>query len=146
MSKASDKACVRCGQEKPLTDFERNRKRASGFGSHCAPCATLRNRDRYLQQRDDPDYRARHNQYAKNYHKRHGGKAPRKSNPLRDRARWRLSQAVYRGAIVKPTKCEGCAAELAAEKIHGHHDDYNKPFDVRWLCRICHGLAHRRLP
>jgi ribosomal protein S27AE len=39
-----------------------------------------------------------------------------------------------------PHDCENCGAPDA----HAHHDDYSQPLDVRWLCRACHGIEHRR--
>lgn len=28
--------------------------------------------------------------------------------------------------------------------LDGHHDDYDKPLSVRWLCRSCHVSLHAR--
>jgi ribosomal protein S27AE len=48
--------------------------------------------------------------------------------------------AVYQGRLSKPSTCEVCGAE---GPVQGHHDDYSKPHDVRWLCGTCHGFTHR---
>lgn len=49
-----------------------------------------------------------------------------------------LQNAVHSGAIT-PLPCEKCGA---THDLHGHHDDYTKPLDVRWFCRSCHTLYH----
>lgn len=53
-------------------------------------------------------------------------------------ARDALRYAVASGKLVR----EPCACGEA--RSHGHHDDYTKPLEVRWLCSRCHGLEHRR--
>ena len=35
--------------------------------------------------------------------------------------------------------CEVCGDP----KVHAHHDDYDKPLDVRWLCSLHHGVTRR---
>lgn len=40
-----------------------------------------------------------------------------------------------------PKPCEICGSN---ERIEGHHDDYDKPREVRWLCRY-HHLEHHKL-
>lgn len=42
----------------------------------------------------------------------------------------------------EPHDCERCGAANA----HAHHDDYTRPLDVRWLCRACHAVEHRKVP
>lgn len=43
-----------------------------------------------------------------------------------------------RGALVKEN-CKMCGAE----DTQMHHDDYNKPLEVTWLCRPCHLKHHQ---
>lgn len=45
--------------------------------------------------------------------------------------------AVRRGKLTK-LPCEVCQAAPA----EAHHDDYSKPFEVRWLCRHHHRQHH----
>ena len=49
-----------------------------------------------------------------------------------------VRHAIERGELT-PQPCENCG-----EKAEAHHDDYSKPLDVRWLCRPCHAIEHRR--
>lgn len=56
---------------------------------------------------------------------------------LKHRASDTVRKAVNRGTM-KRGPCEVCG-DL---KTHGHHDDYNKPRQVRWLCRKHHMVEH----
>src|SRR3954468_4471597 len=67
----------------------------------------------------------------------------RKEDPeymRRQHARETLRNAVRDGRV-KRGPCEqrgpGCEGP-----IHGHHDDYDKPLEVRWLCRAHHKRLH----
>ncbi len=48
-----------------------------------------------------------------------------------------------RGHMIRGTKCEICKTEQG--KMEAHHDDYNKPLEVRWFCKICHRQKHGKL-
>ena len=48
--------------------------------------------------------------------------------------------AIKKGELIKPIKCEFCKKKST---IQAHHDDYSKPFDVKWLCVRCHNELHR---
>lgn len=52
-------------------------------------------------------------------------------------ARGELRKAVLNGSI-KRMPCEICGKQPA----EAHHDDYNKPLEVRWLCISCHKKWH----
>lgn len=51
-----------------------------------------------------------------------------------------LSMAITRGRI-KKQPCAECG-EIKAE---AHHPDYDKPFDVIWLCRKHHLELHKKM-
>lgn len=57
----------------------------------------------------------------------------RRENPEKYAAQVALNNAVRSGKVVKQP-CEVCRAT----KVHGHHDDYTKPLEVRWLCPLHH--------
>ena len=65
------------------------------------------------------------------------------SSPLKIKARTLLNNAIQRGVIKRRTVCEQCGNSNL--KIDGHHDDYNKPLDVKWLCTNCHVKRHMRV-
>ncbi len=74
---------------------------------------------------------ARHNEDVKRRYRQ---------NPEKPKAQAALRKAVAKGKI-KKQPCEVCGAK----KTEAHHDDYSKPFDVRWLCRIHHEDIHHPL-
>ena len=51
----------------------------------------------------------------------------------------RLAQiAVLKGLLIK-SPCQYCGIP----KTEGHHNDYNKPLEVIWLCSKCHQKLHQ---
>jgi hypothetical protein len=62
----------------------------------------------------------------------------RETDSMKITARRAVRLAIERGDM-KREPCEVCEAEPA----DAHHDDYNKPLEVRWLCEKHHGKEHR---
>ncbi len=56
----------------------------------------------------------------------------------KERARQAARRAVRRG-ILQRQPCEVCGRADS----QAHHDDYDQPLVVRWLCSVCHGIEHR---
>lgn len=66
---------------------------------------------------------------------------------LAKRARHLVNQAVGLGKLDKPTSCSECKKPIILpHMLHGHHENYEKPLDVIWLCASCHKLLHLRDP
>jgi hypothetical protein len=53
-----------------------------------------------------------------------------------------LQYHVNRGYIEKPKICSQCGKD---GEIHGHHEDYDEPLEVIWLCAGCHLELHADL-
>ena len=62
------------------------------------------------------------------------------------RAQNMVAHAIKKG-LLTPTNCEKCnfsgLAKDGRNLIHAHHDNYNKPLCVRWLCQKCHHEWHK---
>ena len=56
------------------------------------------------------------------------------------KARMKVYYAIKIGKLIRQN-CEVCAKK----ESFAHHDDYNKPLDVRWLCRQHHEDYHHRI-
>jgi len=149
------KACRECKTEKPLSDFYKHSRMADGHLNKCAECvksrvtkhreANLEKIQAYDKMRSKKPHRL---QAIKDYAKTEAGKITRKKAgaayikryPMKYAAHVLFGNAVRAGRIEKKSECSVCGS---TEKIEGHHDDYTKPLDVRWLCEKCHKQWHR---
>lgn len=60
-------------------------------------------------------------------------------NRKKNHAHSKIANELKHGRMEK-LPCEDCGAEIA----HAHHDDYNKPKEVRWLCPLHHAEWHSK--
>ena len=88
--------------------------------------------------------RERYNEQSRAYVERNPEKrresvnAWRGANRLKRRAHRMVEYALSKGRIERKP-----CADCGAEKSQAHHDDYEKPLEVKWLCAACHGKRHR---
>lgn len=65
----------------------------------------------------------------------------RKEQRVKVRARDIMTMAVLNGKL-KRMPCEVCGS---TKRIHGHHEDYSKPLEVKWLCALHHQERHTEI-
>lgn len=44
-----------------------------------------------------------------------------------------------RRGVLQPRPCESCGGPHAEK----HHEDYRRPLEVEWLCKLCHAVLHQ---
>lgn len=120
------KHCSICGDEKPWSEFGRDRTTVSGYDHRCKLC----NRERIKVHRLNPEYKKTAAKFMCDYRRR---------NKEKVQARNKVYYHVKVGNITKPTVCSACGCN---GKIEAHHQDYSKPLDVVWLCGQCHIGEH----
>ena len=148
------KVCRECGVKKELNAFYKHAAMLDGHLNKCIECVKDRvkkhrelNLDKikaYDLARAKTPYRMAKN---KAYAQSEKGKLAHKKALVNYRKRYPLiyvsklltKKALKHGELVRPTHCSECNS---THKIEGHHDDYTKPLDVRWLCEKCHKNWH----
>ena len=131
-----DKKCFKCGEVKSLSDFYKHAQMKDG---HLNKCKTCNKKDVASNRLDNIDY-------YRDYDKKRGCritneklKEYRKSNPKKYKAQIMVNNHLRSGNLHK-LPCETCGRK----DVHGHHDDYDKPLNVRWLCPVHHNLWHKQ--
>lgn len=51
-----------------------------------------------------------------------------------------VARALKSGKLTKPDCCNACGCK--SDSIQAHHDSYDKPLEVTWLCLKCHRSLH----
>ena len=149
------KVCRECNKEKPFSDFYKHPKMADGHLNKCSECVKTRvtkHREANLEKvrgYDKQRYMLPHRiQARKEYEQTEQGKATRKRRtdsynkryPLTHAAHIITSNAIKNKKLKRAESCSVCGIQNLTE---GHHDDYTKPLEVRWLCNKCHREWHK---
>lgn len=134
--KIETKKCSRCKEFRPYDRFYKNKARYDGHQNHCKDCWRILERERRER------YPKAYKEKAKRYYEKHkkkqipeGMTSWRKENKHKTSTHTLVRKAIKDGVLVK----ELC---FCGEKSEAHHEDYNKPLDVIWLCRRHHKRLH----
>lgn len=163
------KKCSKCKVVKSKSEFSRDKSKKDGLYSSCKECKEKHRKNYYENNKVLLNTKARE-YYSKNkqreidqsrkWHRNNTEKAKatdkryyeknkeklltnyrkyHKKHPEREIARNTVRYAVKTGKIQKPDRCINCNV---INPLDGHHEDYDKPLEVQWLCRSCHKQLH----
>jgi ribosomal protein S27AE len=138
------KRCTKCGQEKPLTAFLRGARYRDGYRAQCRACEAA-----YMRQ-----WRRQNLEYSRAKARRQNRRRQAWLEAYRQTPAYRQKQAVRKatywavqaGLIARKDHCERCGAGGPGVILNRHHPDYTSALRIVWLCTLCHGQMHWRLP
>jgi lysozyme len=101
------------------------------FSKPCSRCGESQNRNgRYCKKC--------HAAYLREWRKTH---APNHYQKIKSIIRSKTKMRIRRGLLIKQP-CEVCGSLI----VEAHHDDYEKPYDITWLCKKHHQEHHNNMP
>jgi len=132
------KECPMCKNVLNRTEFYSNKVREGGINTYCKKCEAIYKRlnrdknkktykklsDKYYQKNKE-EIKKRHRKWYDN-------------NKLKVRAHDLVNYYLRKGRLIKNEVCELCGGVSRV----AHHNDYNKPLEVMWLCDKCHNGLH----
>lgn len=143
--------CKYCQKEKPNSEFRKHSRKCK----RCQADYTAK----YMK--EHPEWRKasrvawleKNKEHCKQYHRMRyfSGRYKRSKNQARQNKIWvnlnrekrnaaaAVQRAVKDGLISKPTHCEMCSQPAY---LVGHHEDYSKRLEVKWICQSCHRYVH----
>lgn len=136
------KTCFKCKAVKPLDQFYKHSRMADGHVNKCKECNKLDVRQNRAKNIDY--YREFDRVRAKNPERVKAAseinKAWRDADKRRAKCHRAVSFAIKSGKLIRKN-CVRCGDA----KSVAHHEDYDKPLDVIWLCQPCHKQRHKEI-
>jgi hypothetical protein len=136
------KECFKCKTVKPLEAFYKHLMMADGHVNKCKECNkndVTANRNKNIEKVRAYD-RARSKEPERIKAAAEINRAWRAEDSRRVLAHSAVARAIRKGELVRQPCCR-----CGAEKTVAHHEDYDKPLEVVWLCQPCHKQRHKEL-
>jgi hypothetical protein len=139
---SSLKTCFKCGQQQPRTEFYKHPEMGDGLLGKCKSCTKadvskhrLENIDKIRQYDKDrsllPHRRKLANEISSKW---------RRADRRRMKSHNAVARAIKSGLLDRKP-CLVCGAA----KSEAHHESYDRPIDVTWLCTIHHKARHKQM-
>lgn len=125
------KTCTRCGKSKPPSEYGAEPRWGDGLQSRCRDCQREVVAERRARLGNDAV-----NAYQRSYYARNKTRMSHlyEYGPAR-KAQTAVNNALAQGKLTRPDRCELCKEECSPQ---AHHNDYDKPLEIQWLCTDCH--------
>jgi len=138
----SQKTCIACGSRLPLEDFYKHPMMADGLLGKCKGCCKAAStKRRWSKINEVREYDLAR---SKNPKRMEAAKKTtqswKRADPRRSKAHSAVANAIKSGRLQR-SSCERCGFI----KTVAHHEDYEKPLDVVWLCQPCHKQRHKEI-
>lgn len=141
----SEKKCNRCNALKPIEEFNMDKYSVDGHMLFCRQCHGIGYLNNEEREKLRELNRINSKQYRKNYPELASKRDRHNRLSRKDTPQYKcgelLRYAVRSSKINRPSICSECGKEGVTQ---AHHEDYTEPFDVVWLCAMCHGKKHGR--
>jgi hypothetical protein len=130
------KECFKCKEAKPLFEFYKHKQMKDGHVNKCKKC----------NQHDVAMHRANNIDKIRAYDR---GRGNRQDDTYVKEYRDKHPKKYKAHCLVNNHKRAGNISEMPCEvckdiKVVAHHDDYDKPLNVRWLCYAHHSQWHAK--
>lgn len=131
------KKCFKCNELKSLTSFYKHPQMLDGHVNKCKDC----------NKRDVRENRFIKVDYYRAYDRARGSRMTlekqikwRKENLAKYQTKVLISNLIRSKKLIKQP-CEECGVN---EYMHAHHEDYLRPFEIKWLCAAHHSQWHKK--
>lgn len=128
------KKCNSCNKEKSLSEFYKHKQMKDGLLGKCKSCVKSRVAKHRIENIDS----------IREYDRKRGGRQDptylkewREKYPKKYKAHNMINNHKRDGNIYEEP-CFVCGSL----KVVAHHDDYDKPLNVRWMCQAHHKQWH----
>lgn len=132
----ASKQCFKCGEVKPLSAFYKHKQMKDGHVNKCKDC----------NKKDVARHRIENIDKIREYDRERGNRQDssylaewRERYPKKYRAHTMVNNQKRKGNLHEQP-CEICGCN----NVVAHHDDYDKPLNVRWLCQAHHKQWHAK--
>ena len=136
------KTCFKCNAVKLLDDFYKHPKMPDGHVNKCKECNkkdVTENREKNIERVRSYDRERSKDPKRIKLNVEHN-RAWRAADVRRNKAHNAVHWAIKTGKLERQP-CIRCESE----KSLAHHENYDKPLDVVWLCQPCHKKRHKEI-